>query len=101
VPVIPATTSFPAAGAANAVQAGIERYAMSARRCGRSCWSDCPTVWHQSPAHAIMVLEELRKTAKLKTGAPACDSLTADQLALLQTFDQVGRPPPLQQPASL
>jgi 3-dehydro-4-phosphotetronate decarboxylase len=89
VPVIP--YHFPgSASAANAVQVSIERYAKAGtplravmlERLG-------PTVWHQSPAHAMAVLEELEETAKLYHGAPSqVTALAADQLAeLCQKFD--------------
>lgn len=85
VPVIP--YHFPGSPqAVDAVYADIERYAKAGtplravmlERLG-------PVVWHQSPAHAMAVLEELEETAKLfyKLGSrvQGLTSLQLDSLA--------------------
>lgn len=39
-----------------------------------------PNVWHESPAAAMAILEELEETARLKVLSPECEALTETQI---------------------
>jgi 3-dehydro-4-phosphotetronate decarboxylase len=45
-----------------------------------------PNVWHQSPANAMAVLEELEETAKLRLAKPDTEPLSETQIDELRQF---------------
>lgn len=87
VPVIPYHRPG-AAEAADAVAAAIERYGNAATPIRAAMLSRLgPNVWHETPAAAMSVLEELEETARLRTLAPAALPLGEEPIeALRRTF---------------